>query len=127
VIKEVGLGPQVDQELLRKVVDDRIIKKDEFVIAMNYATQDPKKPRDPPGPLKNLRINGEKAIGTTYDIIRGESAEAGQPSKPFAQKVEYNIVFRKTAEGWLYAGPEPTPPLLPGQAPPPPLGVPKGP
>lgn len=119
VVKEVGLGPQVDQEILRRLINEKIVDKDEFIIAMDTATQDPKKPRDPPGPLKNLRINGEAAVGTTYDIIRGESAEAGQPSKPFAHKFEHSIRFRKAKDGWLVAGEEPPAPLVPGQPPPP--------
>jgi hypothetical protein len=118
VVKQVGPGPQMDQELLRKLINEKISDKDEFIVAMDLATQDPKKPRDPPGPLKNLRVKGDMAVGTTYSIVRGERTEAGQPTKQFADKFEFTIRFRKTNDGWLVAGEEPPAPLVPRPPPP---------
>ncbi|HEX4591321.1 MAG TPA: hypothetical protein VH120_15400 [Gemmataceae bacterium] len=125
-IQPLGGPPnQIDEELLRAVVNAKIADKVGFVIAMQEATRDVKFVERSLGPLKNIRIHGNTATGVATETMKYNDAGPGAPAKIGTTTSESSFFFRKTPEGWLIGypvGAEIPAPIAPQPVPPPGLG-----
>jgi hypothetical protein len=103
--KRAGPWPeQVDEAIMRKIVDAAVPDKTGFAIAVQEALTDPSETRDKPGQLTNVRITGDHATGesesTSYHIENTD----GRSDRKVIDRFKRNYQFRKTSEGWLISG-----------------------
>jgi hypothetical protein len=108
-IRSIGRRPdQVDETLMRRVVNDAIVNKFEFGVAIAEAARRPTDRRASYGPLRKVVITGDKATGSAEDKINAIGPLNGP--KPVQRDyvpgfdTDSGFQFRKTNEGWLISG-----------------------
>jgi hypothetical protein len=92
--------PLSDERLIRKIVDEKIINKVEFVVDVRNALQRSENEVLHYSVLKNVSVQGDTAFGMTTVSIH-DYGGAGKAGKNVIDTVEYTFDFRKTSDGWL--------------------------
>jgi hypothetical protein len=125
-VRPLGGPPEnLDEGLLRAVVNEKIADKVGFVIAIEEATRNKKIVEQSIGPLKNIKIRGSTATGEATVTLKLNDALPGQPANILTTTSESKFFFRRTEEGWLIGfpvGAEIPPAVAPRPEPAPPAG-----
>jgi hypothetical protein len=103
--RRVGPPPQHDdQELYRRILKEKVADRVGFIVAAEGATLNPRPGPRQIGPLKNVRLREDTAIGDASETISDRGDGLGQSRRRGPIVIEDTFRFRKTKDGWFISG-----------------------